>query len=297
MQFRVLSVACLAASCGLAAAGATSAAPRVAGPVAVSLPAVGDVTVERLVLQPTVSSSRKAPRLALAGKSAPAGVLVASSVAPTRPSGRFLATVAVFRPGDATQSGRPAKAATIAVRIPAGFALVSRQAAPNVLHQNAPPRFALVSGGTASLLAGDDPKLPAATVVRDAQLLALDRSVPLTDLGLLRLEAVAVTFGPLGTSLKVSIGLAGLGQVNAVELKFRPGTRVVRTTGPEATDALPMGTGVQLIASRGFFQDGETYAFTLELSQAPKKGDVVLVRASTHYFESSLPFTERFVLG
>jgi len=154
-----------------------------------------------------------------------------------------------------------------------------------------------VSGGTASLLAGDDPKLPAATVVRDAQLLALDRSVPLADLGLLRLEAVAVTFGPLGTSLKVSIGLAGLGQVNAVELKFRPGTRVVRTTGPEATDGLPMGSGVQLIASRGFFQDGETYAFTLELSQAPKKGDVVLVRASTHYFESSLPFTERFVLG
>lgn len=255
------------------------------------------MTVERIVLQPTVSSSRKAPRLALAGKGAPAGVLVASSVAPTRPSGRFLATVAVFRPGDATQGGRPAKAATIGVRIPAGFTVVSRQVATNVLHQNAPPRFALVSGGTASLLAGDDPKLPAATVVRDAQLLALDRSVPLTDLGLLRLEAVAVTFGPLGTSLKVSIGLAGLGQVNAVELKFRPGTRVVRTTGPEATDGLPMGTGVQLIASRGFFQDGETYAFTLELSQAPKKGDVVLVRASTHYFESSLPFTERFVLG
>ena len=109
--------------------------------------------------------------------------------------------------------------------------------------------------------------------------------------------SVAVTFGPLGTSLKVSIGLSGLGQVNAVELEFRPGTRVVHTTGPEATDGLPMGTGVQLVASRGFFQDGQTYGFTLELNQAPKKGDVVLVRASTHYFESSLPFTERFVLG
>ena len=254
------------------------------------------MTVTRLVLQPSGASSRKAPRLVLAGRSA-AGVLVASSVAPTRPSGRFFATIAVFRPGDGTQAARPAKAASIGLRIPAGFAVVSRQVATNVLHQNASPGFALVSGGTASLLAGDDPKLPAATVVRDAQLLALDRSVPLTDLGLLRLEAVAVTFGPLGTSLKVSIGLSGLGQVNAVELKFRPGTRVVRTTGPEATDGLPMGTGVQLIASRGFFQDGQTYEFTLELNQAPKKGDVVLVRASTHYFESSLPFTERFVLG
>jgi hypothetical protein len=255
------------------------------------------VTVTRLVLQPTVASSRKAPRLALTGRTAPAGVLVASSVAPTRPAGRFLATIAAFRPSDLTQSARPAKAGTIGIRIPAGFSVASRQVATNVLHQNATPRFALVSGGTASLLAGDDPKLPAATVVRDAQLLALDRSVPLGDLGLLRLDAVAVTFGPLGTSLKVSIGLSGLGQVNAVELKFRPGTRVVRATGPEATDGLPMGTGVQLVASRGFFQDGQTYAFTLELNEAPKKGDVVLVRASTHYFESSLPFTERFVLA
>jgi hypothetical protein len=252
----------------------------------------------RLVLQPSGTSARKPPRLALAGRSgAAAGALVASSVTPTRPSSRFLATVAVFRPSDGTQAPRAAKAGSVSVRIPAGFGVVSRQVATNVLHQNASPRFALVSGGTASLLAGDDPKLPAATVVRDAQLLALDRSVPLADLGLLRLEAVAVTFGPLGTSLKVSIGLSGLGQVNAVELEFRPGTRVVHTTGPEATDGLPMGTGVQLVASRGFFQDGQTYGFTLELNQAPKKGDVVLVRASTHYFESSLPFTERFVLG
>jgi hypothetical protein len=256
------------------------------------------VTVARLVLQPTSASSRKAPRLALAGKNgAPAGVLVAAAVAPTRPPGRFLATVAVFRPVDETQGPRGTRAASVAVRIPAGFSVASHQSATNVLHQNAAPRFALVSGGTASLLGGDDPRLPAAAIVRDAQLLALDRSVPLGDLGLLRLEAVAVRFGPLGTSLKVAIGLSGLGQVNAVELKFRPGTRVVRTTGPEATDGLPMGTGVQLIASRGFFQDGQTYDFTLELNQAPKKGDVVLVRASTHYFESSLPFTERFVLG
>jgi hypothetical protein len=229
----------------------------------------------RLVLQPSGTSARKPPRLALAGRSgAAAGALVASSVTPTRPSSRFLATVAVFRPSDGTQAPRAAKAGSVSVRIPAGFGVVSRQVATNVLHQNASPRFALVSGGTASLLAGDDPKLPAATVVRDAQLLALDRSVPLADLGLLR-----------------------LGQVNAVELEFRPGTRVVHTTGPEATDGLPMGTGVQLVASRGFFQDGQTYGFTLELNQAPKKGDVVLVRASTHYFESSLPFTERFVLG
>ena len=297
MPFRSLPVACLAIVCGLAASSGGSASPGAAGPAAVALPALGDVTVARLVLQST-NTSRKAPRLALTGKNgAPAGVLVAAAVAPTKAPGRFLATVAVFRSNDETQGARGQRAATVGVRIPAGFNVVSRQSVTNVLHQNTPPRFALVSGGTASLLGGDDPRLPAAAIVKDAQLLAFDRSVPLSDLGLLRLEAVAVRFGPLGNSLKVSVGLSGLGQVNAVELKFRPGTRVVRTTGPQDTDGLPMGTGVQLIASRGFFQDGQTYEFTLELNQAPKKGDVVLVRASTHYFESSLPFTERFVLG
>ena len=296
MQFRVLSVACLAASCGLAAAGATSAAPRVAGPVAVSLPAVGDVTVERLVLQPTVSSSRKAPRLALAGKSAPAGVLVASSVAPTRPSGRFLATVAVFRPGDATQSGRPAKAATIAVRIPAAFALVSRQAAPNVLHQNAPPRFALVSGGTASLLAGDDPAAGGdGRTGRPAACFRSKRAARRRWAAGPRVRRGAI-LETGSTTLKVTIGLYLHSQVNAIELRFPAGTTVSKVSGPTGVDALLLGTATQLVASSGPYQDGVPYSFTITLSQPPKKGDFVTVRASAHYFEGSLPFTERFAL-
>ena len=271
-----------------------------AGPPAVPVPSEGNVSVARLVLQAVKAGGAiRAPRLALAnGRTLPAGASVLATVARGTGGGRFVATVVVIRPS--LESGSPVSSRPtrpISLTIPRGFTVVSAKQANDVLHQNVAPGFPLVVGGTASMLAGKSPKLPPVQIVKDAQLLALDRSIPLADLGLLRLRAVAAAFGTLGTSLKVSIGLSGLGQVNAVELKFPQGTRVMRTTGPQDTDGLPMGTGVQLIASRGFFQDGQTYEFTLELNQAPKKGDVVLVRASTHYFESSLPFTDRLVLG
>ena len=57
-----------------------------------------------------------------------------------------------------------------------------------------------------------------------------------------------------------------------------------------------MGSAVQLVASGGFFDQGVPYQFDIVLSAAPKRGEFVTLRASTHYFENSLPFTERFAL-
>jgi hypothetical protein len=182
------------------------------------------------------------------------------------------------------------------VQLPAGFTLVSPPAfAKDVLYQNSSP-FALVQGGAASLLAGDMPKLPLDRIVADAQLLALDRSVPLADMGLLRLQYVVATFGSRAKTMRVTIGISELTQVDAVELRFPTNTQVAKVSGPPGTDGLPIANGIQLIASHGSFQAGLPYAFTLRLSRVPARGESVIVRASTHYFESALPFTERFVL-
>jgi hypothetical protein len=171
--------------------------------------------------------------------------------------------------------------------------------ARNVLYQNAFPRFGLVPGGTGSVLASPvPPSLPVTQIVKDAQLLALERSVPLADMQLLALEYVAVQFGAVGTATQqVTVGLSQLSQVNAVELRFPAGTKVPHVSGPPGTQSLPVGAGVQLVASAGFFQEGLPYTFSLTLDRPLRKGELVTVRASTHYFESSLPFTERFVVG
>jgi hypothetical protein len=262
-----------------------------------ALPSPGNVTVARLALK----SAAGTPRLALANgrRGLPAGAIVLASVARGSAAGRYSATVAIVNPPSQVTPA-PRSAGVVSLVVPPGVTLAGPvRVARNVLYQNAKPPFGLVLGGTASVLASSAPtKLPAVQIVRDAQLLALDRSVPLADMQLLGLEYVAVDFAPPGTaSQSVTIGLSQLGQVNAVELRFPTGTRVTRVSGPPETDGLPVGTGVQLIASRGFFQEGLVYKFTLELSRPLRKGDSVRVRASTHYFESSLPFTERFVLG
>jgi hypothetical protein len=128
-------------------------------------------------------------------------------------------------------------------------------------------------------------------------LLAFDRNVPLAEGGLLGMQYVAAQLShPAPATLVVTIGLSRLTQVNAVELQFPSGMTVARFTGPTGTDVILKGTAVQLISSRGFFQEGVTYRFTLELSRAPRKGEFATLRASEHYFESSLPFKQRLAL-
>jgi hypothetical protein len=213
--------------------------------------------------------------------------------------GRFQATVAVFNPVSAEAPQGPASAAVATVRMPRGFALAGPpQVAKDVLYMNPIPSFRFLAGGVGSILAGaNPPKLPPTQIVRDAQQLAFERSVPLVDAGLLGLEYVAAQFSKTGsTTLKITIGLYLRSQVNAIELRFPAGTTVSKVSGLTGVDALLLGTATQLVASKGFYQDGVLYSFTVHLSRPPKKGDVITLRASTHYFESSLPFTERFVL-
>ena len=83
----------------------------------------------------------------------------------------------------------------------------------------------------------------------------------------------------------------------AVDLRLPRSTRVTRVSRSSETDGLPIAGGVQLISSRGYFQEGVAYGYRLELSSPPMRGDYVGVRASVHHVESSLPFTERFLLG
>jgi hypothetical protein len=261
------------------------------------VPPAGNVTVARFTITGT---GAVAPRLTLASRNALPAKAFAVATVRREASGRFVATVAIVHPGEGTAAvPTPQPRKLVVLRLPSGFTLAGPPLiARNVLYANPTPSFVLESGGTAQLLGGDAPKLPLSRIVVDAQLLAFDRSVPLVEMGLFGLEYVAAQIpSASGTTLPVTIGLAGLTQVNAVELRFPKDMKVTKVTTPARTSSIPLGSAVQLVASSGFFQAGVPFAFTLELSRAPKKGEFVVIRASTHYFESSLPFTERFALS
>jgi hypothetical protein len=285
----------------LLSTGSPGEAKPAAAPT-VPFPAAGNVTVARLSIKAT-SGAAPAPRLALVSrKSVPAGAFVVATVGRDSRPGRFLAAIAIINASARTYPTTPGSQAArfVTLRLPRGFSLAAPpQVARDVLYENPAPPFGLPAFGTGSVLAGTvPPKFEIARIVRDAHLLALDRSVPLADMGLLRLPYVAAQLPrTTTTTLPVTIGLSQLDQVNAVELRFPNSIRVTKVTGPAGTEGLLLGSAVQLVASRGFFQKGVAYSFTLELNRAPKKGEFVTVRASTHYFESTLPFTERFLLS
>jgi hypothetical protein len=287
--------------CCLALAGPASSLESARGETAtvsakVPIPSAANLTVARLSLQAGPGAAG-APRLVVANRAGlPREAFVSATVSKASP-GRFLATVAVIRP-EVEPAAKPGQSTgSVSVLVPGRYRLVGTQVLKDVLYQNAAPGFRLVVGRSASTLAGESPRLPVAQIVRDAQLLALDRSVPLADVGLLRLPFVAVQFGPLGATLRLTIGVTRLNPVNAVEVRFPAGIRVTTATGPQGTTTLPMGGAVQFVATAGSFQEGLVYEFTVGLSRAPRKGDSALVRASTHYFESALALNERFVLG
>ena len=147
------------------------------------------------------------------------------------------------------------------------------------------------------MLAGGNPSnLTADRIVADAQLLTLDRSVPLPDMGLLGLPFVAARFTVTGRTVHATAVVSLLNPVSALESGFPSGTAVTRIIGPGQTEGEPKGSAARLYAKTGSFQEGIAYSFSVELSRAPRRGDVVTLRASSHYFESTLPFTERFAL-
>jgi len=284
----------------LAWAGASAQARGVVEPV-VPVPSSGNVAVARLVLQAPAGSAATAPRLAIASRSRlPAEGYAVATVGRATGPGRFAATVAVVRPASATSPGTPEPSRSLSLRVPAGWRLVSGPHWVNdVLYVNRRPTFGLLRGGAASVLTGQKPAaLPAAAVAADAQLLALDRSIPMSHARVLGLQYVSVAFTKRsGTALTATIGLSGLTQVNAVELRFPTGVTVKGVEGPAGTEGLLLGNAVQLISSGRTFREGALYSFTLQLSRPPARTDAVTVRASEHYFEGVLPFSERFVVG
>ena len=261
------------------------------------VPSSGNVAVARLVIQSS-GASQSPPRLTVVSRAAlPPDAYVVSTVARAAAKGQFLATVAVVRPATSTSPVPSGPTKSLSLRLPTGFRLVNLQFANDVLYTNRRPAFAPLSGGTTSVLAGQNPSgLPASAVTKDAQLLAFDRFIPLAHARVLGMQYVSAAFERTGTTLTATIGLAGLPQVNAVELGFPAGMKVTQATGLPGTEGLLLGSAVHLVSSRGSFQEGRQYTFTLRLSRPPARGDAVTLRASEHYFEGSLPFAERFVL-
>jgi hypothetical protein len=280
--------------------GAPVQARGVVEPI-VPVPSSGNVAVARLVIQSPATTGLKLPQVTLASRSSlPPEAYVVATVRRRAAQGRYVVTVAVVRPATSTSpvpSSGPSR--SLILRLPSGFRLATAQWVNDVLYTNRRPAFALAAGGTTSVLAGQNPsRLPASAVTRDAQLLAFDRPIPLSHARTFGLQYVSVAFPKrTSTTLTARIGIAGLTQVNSVELRFPTGMKVTRATGPTGTEAISLGSAVQLVASGRSFQEGRPYTFTLDLSRPPAKGEVVTVRASEHYFEGSLPFSERFSLG
>ena len=132
-------------------------------------------------------------------------------------------------------------------------------------------------------------------MARDAQLLALERSVPLADMGLLGLEFVTVEFSKSAVpACRRPSARAGLNQVSAIELRFPTRRRrSLRSRGRRERGRSARQSGAARGDSKASSRPGHRVRLTLRLNRPLKRGDAVTVRASTHYFESSLPFVER----
>jgi hypothetical protein len=112
-------------------------------------------------------------------------------------------------------------------------------------------------------------------------------------LGFPYVAAALARVGGNPTSFTVTIAIASLSQVNAVQLTFPAGVTVVSASAPPLAGVAPSGRTLQLLASQGFFKEATAYRFTFVLDRAPPRAGSITLQASTHYFENVLPFTER----
>lgn len=294
---------------GLAVAlvpSAVSATGVSAAPKAIPLPAIGNVSVARLTIVAQRGQAAPLPKLGVTSSGRlPATVLVIGGVArdSVKP-GRFVGTIGIFnrplppgKPGQPNTVTPPSSPGSISVRLPSGYALVGQQAAANVLYQNARPRFSLDLPGSVSLLSGSPLEIAPLRLLADARKLALDQVAPVADMKPLGLQYITAQLSHVGgraTSFAVTIAIANLSQVNAIQLTFPAGLTVVSAAGPPLTGVAPQGQTLQLLASQGFFAEVTAYPFTFVLDQALLPSSFFTLQASTHYFENVLPFTERF---
>jgi hypothetical protein len=282
-----------------ASVGATATSPGT-----ILLPTPGNVSLARLAIVARGAKAAQLPKLAVSSSGTlPPTVLVLGAVTRDRgQNGRFSATLAIFnRPPPPAPPGGSAPAPSpkeISIRLPSGYAFAGQQSAANVLYWNRRPDFALTVGGRASVLAGTPPPRIAPTrLLADALKLAMDQTVPIADMELIGLEYISAEVAR-GRSARyvVVIAVSSLNQVNAVQLTFPDGVRVVRAAGPPRSTVLPSASRLQLIVPDRF-QEAVPYRFTFQLSRALSSREFFLLRASTHYFENVLPFTERFYVS
>jgi hypothetical protein len=298
MSVRGWSTGCVAvALLTICSAAAGSSTPSRSLP----LPATGNVSVARVTITPSRAGAltTSPPRLSVVNAQAlPPSTLVVASISRVRSRrGTYTAVTAILRrPESAASPVQSAPAGRLTLRVSRGYTLGPVALASNVLYLNRLPAFPIEKPSSPIVLAGELPKITASRALLDARRLAYDQNVPLADMELLGFEYVSVGLARLAgtqTSFAVSLGLARIANANAVELRFPKGVRVVRAAGPQGTDAAAVGGTLQVTASGGFFQEGVLHRFSVELDKPPPKASFVTVRASTHYFENVLPFTQR----
>ena len=264
-----------------------------------TLPASGNISVARLTIVAKAGKTAPVPKLQVSGSSPlPSGMLAIGGVQrdPAK-AGRFSGTIALFNRPSSTGSA-PTAPGRFRVQLPAGYTLTAQSVEANVLYQNGRPLGPIVVPQSVSVLRGTPPpKIMPRRLLIDARKLALDESAPVADMELLGFDYVAagiVRVGGSQTSFAVTVGIANLSHINALQLTFPTGVTVVSATGPDFTSVSPAGRTLQLIASKGLFSEATLYRFTFVLDHAPPRGGSITLQASTHYFENILPFTERF---
>jgi hypothetical protein len=252
-----------------------------------------------LTIVAKASQEARSPRLRVTSRgSRPAETLVVGGVArdPVK-RGRFSGTIALFNRPSSAQPDATAPT-RVDIQVPSGYEVTGQDVVANVLYQNDRPVAPVVIPASVSVLTGTPPpKIVPRRLLIDARRLALDETAPVADIELLGFDYVAadiVRIGGSRTSFAVTVAIANLSHVNALQLTFPTGVTVVSAAGPPFTGVAPAGKTLQLIASKGLFNEATPYRFTFVLDRAPPRAGSVTLQASTHYFENVLPFTERF---
>ena len=278
----------------------SATAARASSAVIIALPTSGNVSIASLTIVAKAGQRARSPGLRVTSQGQlPAEALVVGGVArDSVKRGRFTATIALFR---RLSSAQPDAAAPtkVEVHVPSGYVLSGQHVLANMLYQNGRGGSFVIPESVSVLAGSPPPKLAPRRLLVDARKLALDETAPVADMELLGLEYVAAAIARVGggsTSFAVTIAIASVSHINAIKLTFPAGITVVSATGPPRTSATPSGTTLQLFASEGFFDEARPYRFTFGLDRAPPPAGSVTLQASTHYFENTLPFTERFYL-
>jgi hypothetical protein len=293
----------LAATLGSAAlvltAVSATGASRAIGPVSIDFPSGGNVTLVQFgVSTRSAALGRRLPRVRVAAPGvARQSFFAVSSTVRTAHRG-IVVLLAVIRPspGNAPSSQPLGK---LDLSLPNGYVPSEPRIARNILYVNSLPSFRIEVPINARVVAGAAPaKVDPLRVLLDARALALEQAVDTSSMEPLGLPFVNVRLqrNPLEPAhYTATMTLISLNQVNAVELGF-PVQVVGGHAAQTGTQLVAGGRTLQFTSSQSAFIENVQYRFTFNLASKPSPGSTFTVRASTHYFENTLPFSERFFL-